>query len=111
MNEQRRDDRISLYYHLKVIDPKTKHQIGHLADVSANGCQIVVDHPLKENRTMQLAIEDTLNIESGKPLAFVANCRWCKSSSKKTIVQSSYDVGMEFQHLPPKMKKFVESFH
>lgn len=112
MDEQRRDHRIALYYRIKVLDPKTNHQIGHLSNLSENGCQIVIDHPIKENHTLQLALEDTLSMEGGKPLAFAACCKWCRfEEPQENATQASYDAGMEFRHLPTRLREFVQNFH
>lgn len=108
MEEQRRYPRKSLFYHLKVLDPKTKHQIGHLSNLSENGCQMVIDHPIKENVNLRLTIENVLSMEGGKTMAFAARCKWCRPQKESS--QSSYDAGVEFRHLPAKVKQFVQDY-
>ncbi|MBV1882356.1 MAG: PilZ domain-containing protein [Pseudomonadales bacterium] len=110
MEDQRRDRRKPLIYQLKVLDPKTKHQIGHLSDLSKNGCHLVIDHPIKRNDNLFIAIENVLDIEGGKTLAFSARCKWSRSDDQNDPMHTHYDAGLEFQNLPTDVKEIVQSF-
>jgi len=106
MIEQRRSKRAHLFYYIRVYDRNTKRLFGHAVDLSEGGMMIMSDEPIKTNTRLNLALEDTLDIDGDSLIDFDAECRWCNND----FTHALYDAGVKFVSPSEKIKELVHAY-
>lgn len=106
MIEQRRFKRAHLFYYIRVYDRDTRQLFGHAVDLSEGGMMIMSDEPIKTNSRLNLALEDTLDMDGDTMIDFHAECRWCSND----FTHALYDAGVRFLNPSSKIKELVHAY-
>lgn len=107
MHEQRREERTHLFYYIKVFDPGTDELLGHIVDISNRGAMITTTQPLERNSKLELALEDTLDMDVSSRVHITAECRWCKNDFDNGL----FDAGVEFDLVSNKAREIIQIHH
>jgi len=105
--EQRSEVRMHLYYYIKVYDTKTDRLIGHIVDISSNGALLATTERLEENTSIELALEDSLDLDPNSKIHITAECRWLKTDEKHGL----HDAGLRFTELSSQAKELIQILH
>lgn len=105
MNERRIYPRHQMICYLKLQDRDTGTVIGHVVDISPEGCLVMSDTPIEQLRTFNLQFLPTTCAPEQPPLEIAATCKWCK----KEQCAGFYDAGFEFTNLTAQQVKEVEA--
>lgn len=105
MNERRIYPRHQLICYLKLQNRDTGTVIGHVVDISPEGCLVMSDTPIEQTRTLCLRFLPATCATEQQPLEVDAICKWCK----KEQFAGFYDAGFEFTNLTAQQATEVEA--
>lgn len=106
MIEQRKNIRKSLFYNIKVYEPKTNRLLGVLTDLSVSGAQMMSEIPLSPHRVVELEFENTLDINPERRARVSAECCWCHDDMEF----EGYDSGIRFITLSRQANEMVSNY-
>jgi hypothetical protein len=91
-NEQRREERLNLFFYFEVYNTQTEKLIGHLQNITHNG--ILILSPEKFTKDTELKVSITLDeaMLSDKSFSASTIVKWCS----KDTATGSYNIGCEF---------------
>lgn len=107
MIEQRKNIRKSLYYNIKVFEPKTNRLLGVLTDLSISGAQMLSEIPLPPHQEVELEFENTLDIYPEKRAKVKAECCWCQDDMQN----EGYDSGIRFLSLSRQADEMIRCYN
>ncbi|PCJ38095.1 MAG: hypothetical protein COA99_12270 [Moraxellaceae bacterium] len=92
MEEQRKEPRMQLNYHLRVFDRSDNSLFGHIVDVSPTGMLISCDRDLNSNHQYQLSVEDTSLMDRLDVISFDAQCKWHTEGKSDLITDGGFEL-------------------
>jgi hypothetical protein len=78
MQERRKFDRKYLMFYTRVFNRETGELVGHLADLTAEGAQLICEQPVATDQLFHLSMDLPIGAFSKQFLNFDAQCVWCK---------------------------------
>lgn len=104
MEERRKVKRRFLLYYMRVYDYATRHQIGNLVDITAEGMMVLSENAFSVGTTIRLRMELTEDVADKPFLEFTARSKWCKPD----ITPNLYNIGFEILDLEPGDEQIVQ---
>lgn len=93
MEEKRKTQRRYLLYYTRVYDAATRHQIGHLVDITHLGAMILSPDPVPEGHALRLRIELSEDVADKPYMDLSARAKWCHPD----LDPSLYNIGLEIE--------------
>ena len=92
MAEQRKLERRSISYYMRIIDVGANQFIGHLADLTLQGLKMDSQKPLPVKKEYRLRINTTADVADKDFIEFVAWIRWCELDPRQPGL---FNIGFE----------------
>ena len=96
--DERRQDRESLIYHLRVFDLATNKVIGYVDDITTEGARLLSDEPIQPNSVHKYRLELPQFLEGKRSIELNALTTW---SADEQASANFYDCGLKFIDTSP----------
>ena len=90
--EKRQAHRIELLYYIRVFDQDGDRFLGHLVDLSEKGVMITSDEPFEPNKTYNLKMDTSIDLNMSDDISFTAKNVWCDGNEAEHIWDGGFQL-------------------
>lgn len=93
-------------YDIKVFNRNSGSLVGRVIDMDNMRITVASTNRVPLNQTVQLALEDTLQMVPGRKASFVATCMGCQEDE---AFEGIFDLDFSYDDLSTEMKEMINS--
>lgn len=108
--EKRIQDRMSLYYYLKVHDAKDQTLIGHMVDFNTSGIRLLSEKPFEPGHKIKMSMALPEEIRGKTTLEFEAVCRHSTRALNPDHFESGFQIGLLPEEHYPLVRDLTQKF-
>lgn len=108
--EKRIQDRMSLYYYLKVLNAESGELLGHMVDFNTKGIRLISETPIPQGQEYQLSMALPETVFGRDQISFNAVCRHTTKSANPDLFESGFQIAILSEELYPLFRELIQRF-